>query len=295
MKKGILILSASVLALGLVSCGPSYESATATKYYVAHQGGYIGEAIVSVDAKQQVVAADWHEYVGPGSWAEYNSEDGKSLVDGAVVRVPDPTANTGSTDPQIKGYMFYVYAVNNGVYNWLTYTPGKDGFARPTHQYERDFEGQMSNPIKAAAYCQAVKDDSLVNVTIDGTTVTVGKKASQTVHYGHMDKANPKSSYMAVSNHTIGYRFNKKASIEFFMQNPAADYTRATMAKAKLSLVADPAVDATGDVSAYTMDSDMIWGVADAWSGATFSDFPHYLLELQTAYQMALAKQLVQF
>jgi hypothetical protein len=295
MKKSLFIVSVLILTTLLVSCGKKYESATASSYYVAHQGGYVGEATVSVDAKQNITAADWHEFQGPGGWAQYNSADGKSLVDGAIVRVPDPTANETSKDPQIKGYQFYIYAINGGVYNWLPYTPGKDGFTRPTRQFERNFEGLMSNPIRSAAYCQAAKDDTLVNVTIDGLNVTVGKKASETVHYGHMDKGNPQSTYMPLNGSSIGYRYNKKATLEFFKQNPTLDFSKAMTGKAKLSLLADTTVDAKANVASYTAASDTVWGVVDAWSGATFSDFPHYLIELQKAYQMALGKQLVKF
>ncbi|HAP55721.1 MAG TPA: hypothetical protein DCQ16_07500, partial [Spirochaetaceae bacterium] len=73
---------------------------TATKYFVAHQGGYVGAATVTVDHSGKVVSADLEEWQGPGGWAENNSPDGKSIVDGAVVRVPDPFANLGSKDPE---------------------------------------------------------------------------------------------------------------------------------------------------------------------------------------------------
>jgi hypothetical protein len=53
--------------------------------------------------------------------------------------------------------------------------------------------------VASAAYAQAARDDTLVNVTIDGLTVTVGKKASETVHYGHMNKADPRAYKMALA------------------------------------------------------------------------------------------------
>ncbi|MDD2604179.1 MAG: hypothetical protein PHF66_05155, partial [Desulfobacteraceae bacterium] len=120
---------------------------TATKYFVAHQGGYVGAATVTVDHSGKVVSAELEEWQGPGGWVEYNSPDGKSLVEGAVVRVPDPFANLSNPNPQIRGYMFYIYnqaAGGPGV--WSQYTPGANGFTKPTRQYERDFEGLMSNP-----------------------------------------------------------------------------------------------------------------------------------------------------
>lgn len=282
------------IALALILSASAVFAQTATKYFVAHQGGYIGEATVTVKGTK-VVSAAFAEWQGPGGWAANNSEDGKSIVDGAIVRVPDPLANATHADPAIKGYMFYIYNVQNNVGIWSQFTPGKDGFARPSRQYERDFEGLMGNPIRAAAYAQAARDDTLVNVTIDGLKVTVGKKASETVHYGHMNKADPRANYMALNASSIGYRYNYKATIAFFMANPLANYYTATMKKMKVSLVEDKAVDAAAKVADYTAAEDSVYVVADAVSGATYSDFQHYSIELQTAYKMALAEGKVKF
>ena len=288
MRKSMLI--AVALTLGAAAA----FGQTATKYYVAHQGGYIGEATVTVKGTK-VTSAAFAEWQGPGGWAENNSPDGKSIVDGAVVRVPDPLANVANADPAIKGYMVYVYNVKDGLGVWSQFTPGKDGFARPSRQFERDFEGLMGNPIRAAAYAQAARDDTLVNVTIDGLKVTVGKKASETVHYGHMNKADPRSVYMALNASSIGYRYNYKATIDFFMANPTANFAAATVKKAKVALKEDKAVDAGAKVADYTAADDSVYFVADAVSGATFSDFQHYSLELQAAYKMALAEGKVKF
>jgi len=292
MRKTIVVL---LIALAVISCGPSYKEATATKYHIAHQGGYIGEATVTVNAKQEVVSASYSEWQGPSGWAENNSEDGKSLVDGAVVRVPDPTANTGSSDPQIKGYMFYIYMVNNGVDVWGQYTPGDNGFSRPTRHFDRDWAGMMSNPIRAAAYAKAAREDKLVNVTIEGTKVIVGKPASQTVHYGKMDKSDPKATYMGLNASSIGYRYNVKALLDFFKAHPTADYASAKTVSAKIQITEDKTIDANAKAADYTAEADKVWAVADAVSGATYSDFPHYALELQEAYKDALAAQLVDF
>jgi hypothetical protein len=290
MKKTTIIT-----ALLMLVCVGFAAAQTATKYYVAHQGGYIGEATVTIDANGRVTNASFAEWQGPGGWAEYNSPDGKSLVDGAVVRVPDPMANTTHANPQIKGYMFYIYNVNGGVGIWSQFTPGANGFAKPARQYERDFEGLMSNPIRAAAYAKAAREDTLVNVTIDGLRVNVGKPASQTVHYGHMDKANPRSVYMPIGAATIGYRYNYKATIDFFKANPTANYEAFTMRTVKVTLREDKSVDANASAAAYTAATDSVFVVADAVTGATYSDFPHYALELQAAYKMALAEQRVRF
>jgi len=288
MRKSIMMTAALAL------CATAAFGQTATKYYVAHQGGYIGEATVTIKGTK-VASAAYAEWQGPGGWAENNSPDGKSIVDGAVVRVPDPLANAAHADPAVKGYMFYIYNVQNGVGVWSQYTPAKDGFVRPARQYERDFEGLMGNPIRAAAYAKAAREDALVNVTIDGLKVTVGKPASQTVHYGRMNKADPEAVYMPLNASSIGYRYNYKATIDFFKANPTADYAAATMKSMKVALVEDKAVDAKAKVADYTAASDSVYVVADAVSGATFSDFQHYALELQAAYKMALAERAVKF
>ncbi len=286
-----------VVSIALLACVVAVSAQTATKYFVAHQGGYIGEATVTIDKAGKVTAASIAEWQGPGGWAEFNSPDGKSLVDGAVVRVPDPLANTTHPDPEIRGYMFYIYNLqpDGKTYIWSQYSPGKDGFTKPSRQYERDFEGLMSNPIRAAAYAAACRADTLVNVKIEGLKVTVGKKASETVHYGHMDKANPASVYMPLSADSIGYRYNTKALLDFFKANPTANYTAFTLKKTKVTLKEDKKIDARASVATYTAPDDMVYAVADAVTGATYSDFPHYALELQAAYKMALAEQRVKF
>jgi hypothetical protein len=269
---------------------------TATKYFVAHQGGFIGEATVSVDKAGKVSAVSLAEWQGPDGWAAFNSPDGKKLADGAVVRVPDPLANTTNADPQIKGYMFYVYDLKtDGSYVWSQFTPGKTGFAKPVRLFERDFEGLMSNPIRAEAYARAARADTLVNVAIDGLKVSVGKKASETIHYGHMDKANKDATYMPLSADSIGYRYNYKAMLDFFKANPSADFAAAKMKKMKISLKENKALDSSAKAADYKASDDMVYTVADAVTGATYSDFQHYSLELQAAYKMALAEGVVKF
>lgn len=282
----------AIVSIAILLCAWTAFGQTATKYFVAHQGGYIGEATVTVDKKGKVLSASLNEWQGPGGWAEFNSPDGKSLMDGAVVRVPDPLANTSNPDPMIKGYMFYVYNLKeDGTYVWSQFTPGKDAFTKPTRQYERDFEGLMSNPIRAAAYAKAAREDNLYNVTIDGLKVTLGKKASQTVHYGNMDKANKMATYMPLTKDSIGYRYNYKALIDFFKAHPTADYAAFSLKKTKVTIVEDKNVDANAKAADYTAAEDTVFVVADAVTGATYSDFPHYALELQAAYKMALALQ----
>jgi hypothetical protein len=274
----------------------AFAQASATKYFVAHQGGYVGEATVSVDKANKITAASIAEWQGPGGWAANNSADGKSIVDGAVVRVPDPFANTGNADPAIKGYMFYIYnQADKGPGVWSQFTPGKDAFTRPTRMYERDFEGLMSNPIRAAAYAKAAREDTLVNVTIDGIKVTIGKKASETVHYGHMDKADKTANYMPLTKDSIGYRYNTKAMLDFFKSNPIANFAAAKLIKAKVTVAENKAIDAGANVAEYVAGEDNVYSVADAVTGATYSDYQHYSLELQAAYKMAIAENAVKF
>ncbi len=269
---------------------------TATKYFVAHQGGYVGAAIVTVGKSGEVVSASLEEWQGPGGWAEYNSPDGKALADGAVVRVPDPFANLANNDPEIKGYMFYVYnQAPGGPGVWSQFTPGAKGFAKPSRQYERDFEGLMSNPIRAEAYVKAAREDKLVNVKIDGLKVIVGKKASETVHYGHMDKANKNSVYMPLNANSIGYRYNNLATLDFFKANPRANFAAAKLQKVRIAVVENKAVDAGAKAADYAAAEDMVYVVADAVTGATYSDFQHYALELQAAYKAAIADMIFQF
>lgn len=275
--------------------GTAAFAQTATKYFVAHQGGYVGVATVAVGKSGEVVQASIEEFQGPGGWAENNSADGKAIVAGAVVRTPDPFANLTSTDPEIKGYMFYVLnQVANGPGIWSQFTPGAKGFTLPARQWERDFEGLMSNPIRAAAYVKAAREDKLVNVKIDGTKVIVGKKASETVHYGAMNKADKNANYMSITKDSIGYRYNYQAMLAFFKANPTADFAAAVLKKAKVQIVPDKNVD-VADASVYDMAADDVYTVADVVTGATYSDFQHYSLELQTAYKMAIADALVKF
>lgn len=244
----------------------------------------------------KVVDASLAEWQGPGGWAENNSPDGKSIVDGAVVRVPDPFANLANPDPAIRGYMFYILnQVAGGPGVWSQFTPGKDKFTRPARQYERDFEGLMSNPIRAAAYAKAAREDTLVNVKIDGVKVIVGKKASETVHYGHMDKASPEANYMPLTKDSIGYRYNTQATLAFFKANPTANFAAALIKRAKLTVTENKAVDAGAKAAEYVAADDGVYVVADVVTGATYSDFQHYSLELQAAYKYALAEKAVSF
>jgi len=285
---------AGILLILTVAAGAFAQAAT--KYFVAHQGGYIGEATVTTTSSHKVKSASLAEWQGPGGWAEFNSPDGASLVDGAIVRVPDPLSNTANTDPAIKGYCFYICNLKaDGTYVWSPYTPAKDGFAKPSRQYERDFEGLMANPIRAEAYVKAARADTLVNVKIDGLKVIVGRKASETVHYGHMDKGNKLATYMPINANSIGYRYNLKALIDFFVAHPTVSYSAATLVKSKVTLVEDKSIDATAKVADYNAADDLVYAVADAVSGATYSDFQHYALELQAAYKMAIAEKEVKF
>ena len=285
MNRKLIVLLA-VFAL----VGSAAFAQTATKYFVAHQGGFVAAATVTVGKSGEVVSAAYEEWQGPGGWAENNSADGKSIVDGAAVRVPDPFGNVTNADLEIKGYTFYVLA--GGV--WVQYAPGKEVFAKSTN-VTRDFDALMGNPLRAAAYVKAAREDSLVNVKADGLKVIVGKKASETVHYGAMNKADKNANYMSLTKDSIGYRYNYLATISFFKKHPTANFAAATFQKAKISLVEDRNVDAAAKTAEYVAATDDVYAVADVITGATYSDFQHYSLELQTAYKMAIADSLVKF
>ena len=153
----------------------------------------------------------------------------------------------------------------------------------------------MSNPIRAEACAKAARADPLVNVKIEGVKVVVGMKASETVHYGHMDKGNKLANYMPLNATSIGYRYNLKALLDFFVANPTTNFASFTMVKAKVTLKEDTNIDAAAKAADYTAATDDVYVYGDAVTGATYSDFPHYSLELQAAYKMALAEGRVQF
>ena len=124
-RKLIVLLAVFALA------GSTAFAQTATKYFVAHQGGYVAAATVTVGKSGEVIAAAIEEWQGPGGWAENNSPKGDAIVDGAVVRVADPFANLGSKDPEVKGYTFYIYndPTGKGPGVWSQFTPGATVFA----------------------------------------------------------------------------------------------------------------------------------------------------------------------
>lgn len=286
----------AVLFVLIALAGVAFAQTTATKYFVAHQGGYVGESTVTADKNGKVLSASIAEWQGPGGWAENNSPDGKSIVAGAIVRVPDPFANLANPDPAIKGHMFYILnQVAKGPGVWSQFSPAKDGFALPSRQWERDFEGLMSNPVRAEAYVKAAKADTLVNVKIEGLKVIVGKPASETDHYGHMNKADKNANYMPITKESIGYRYNAMATLTFFVANPTANFAAAKLKKAKLAIAEDKSVDVASNAAEYVLAQDDVYFVADAITGATYSDYIHYSLELQTAYKMAIAEGSVSF
>jgi hypothetical protein len=110
-----------------------------------------------------------------------------------------------------------------------------------------------------------------------------------------MNKANAKATYMPIDAGSIGYRYNYRATIDFFKANPTANFAAAALKDSRVTVKEDKAIDEATNVADYKAAVDKVWAVADAVTGATFSDFPHYSLELQTAYKMAIAEQKVAF
>ena len=268
-------------------------SGTATKYFDAHNGGYVGEAIVTTNADGVVTSAVMNEWQGPSGWAAYTGVN-TSFVGGEAIRMKMVGKNSAATNLEIKDFTFFYYNVNSK--GWVEFSPPSalGVYAAPsaaTAAAAPNFDAKMSNPLYSQAYVVACNLDNatdLVNVTItDGTAsvapvVTVGAKASASVHYGHLNKANAASTYMPVSASSIGYKANVAALIAFFKSNPTANYAAA---------VATSGIVVTAPSATYTAATDTVWKVADAVTGATYQDFPHYAMELQNAYLFATSEK----
>jgi hypothetical protein len=100
---------------------------------------------------------------------------------------------------------------------------------------------------------------------------------------------------MPLTKDSIGYRYNNLATLDFFKANPSADFAAAKLQKVRIAVLENKAVDANAKAADYVAADDMVYVVADAVTGATYSDFQHYSLELQTAYKMAIADMIFQF
>jgi hypothetical protein len=110
-----------------------------------------------------------------------------------------------------------------------------------------------------------------------------------------MDKADKTANYMPLTKDSIGYRYNTKAMLDFFKSNPIANFAAAKLIKAKVTVAENKAIDAGANVAEYVAGEDNVYSVADAVTGATYSDYQHYSLELQAAYKMAIAENAVKF
>ena len=221
--------------------------------------------------------------------------------------------NSAATNLEIKDFTFFYYNVNSK--GWVEFSPPSalGVYAAPsaaTAAAAPNFDAKMSNPLYSQAYVVACNLDNatdLVNVTItDGTAsvapvVTVGAKASATVHYGHLNKANAASTYMAMNTYdaakdkysqSIGYRENVKALLNFFKSNPTANYLAAVQKNSVLPAFTTDYPTVTPVFSNnYASQTDSVWTVADAVTGATYADFPHYAMELQNAYLFATSEK----
>lgn len=284
MKKRILtVLLVAVMAVSVVAfaaCTPSYEEATGVSYFVAHQGGYVGEAIVKIDGAGKVISAELNEYLGPTDWAKGSNS---APADGTIIRFPYVNNNPSSTSG-IKDYILFQYSTEAGSRsNWSEYTYNGTSWSRGG-QIARDFEGRMGNPRLAEAYVKSIKNNTLEVVTVNGATVTAGQKASALAaltSYKVMNKAESTSGYMPIGAATIGYRENLARTLAFFIANPTADFGSAVTAKEAANF----------DNETYTATEDDIFQVGGASTGATWTDYIHYSLELQNAYNFALATQ----
>jgi len=301
---------AAAAALALSGCTQPTDSSTsyagtATKLFVAHGGGYIGEATVTTNANGVVTDAVMNEYHGPSGWADYKT--GLTAYEGGeMIRMKMASKNTTNASAEIAGYTFFYYSVN--AQGWVEFTPSlTETYTAPTGttNVKENFNAKMANPLYAEAYVADVKADNdtdLVTITMtDGggtgsgtlATITVGAKASDTCHYISMNKAASDAIYMPMNATSIGYRENVKALLTFFKSNPTADYASAvaTTGVALGAMTTDyvGTVEHPVTTADYSAATDTVWEVADVVTGATYSDFQSYALELQNAYLFALS------
>lgn len=309
------LFSASLLALALLGCSQptSDDSAnyagTATKYFSAHGGGYVGEAVVTTNSDGNVTSAALNEWQGPSAWAAYNSGQ-TAFVGGEMIRFKMAGQNATSTDPAVKDYAFFYYNINSGLWIEQSFTgttwtvPGPATGAATKNNFDYQIGNRLEYAAAYVAACKAQYDDDttnntdLVTVTVtkvgNNPSVTVGSDAKTSLHtgYGHLNKAAPTSTYMPITGGSIGYRFNNHALVTFFKTHPKADYNSATLQlNVPVTLTADSSIDANTNTATYTQSNDSVWAVADVTTGATYSDFKQYALALQDAYLYAIGEK----
>jgi len=319
----------AVAVLALAGCVPATSvgdsaggAGTGVVYFVAHGGGYVGEARVTTNSAGKVTDAVLNEWQGPSGWATFtamkngSSTSNDTFTAGQMVRFK----MAGKAD----GYCYFYY--NSGNQDWIeVVVPATGSFSAPnstTLVTSGQFDKLMAKPLYGEAYavaCRAVDEGTdstaVQNVTVAADLTKTGISTAIS-HYGMLNKNNSAATYMSPSASSIGYRLNAKALQEFFKAHPDADYRTATTitvskavegtttyypafakdskSKTKLRELLDSASVAVP--SAYTAASDALWKVSgigketyDGVSGATYSDFPSYALELQQAYLQAKA------
>lgn len=278
---------------------PTKFSGTATRYFVAHMGGYLGEAVVTTDDNGNVTAATMNEWHGPSGWAAYPTGT-TAFAGGEMVRFKMAGKNTTTVVTNGSGYAYFVY--NGSAKVWYEFslpTSTTNAYTAPTTTTTgKNWDALMALPTYAKAYAEAAKAvadgtdaTAMQNVTIADAAagaapvLTVG--ANATSHYGHLNKSATTSTYMAVGASGLGYKNNNAALIKFFKSNPTANYLAAVTTSAAINK-ADTVYPES--LTAYTAASDSVWTVADVVTGATYSDFISYATELQNAYIAAVAE-----
>lgn len=285
---------------------PTKFSGTATRYFVAHQGGYLGEAVVTTDDNGNVTAATMNEWQGPSGWATFTAKKqptdaaNNTFSGGEIIRFKMTGKNSNTVITNGSGYAYFVY--NGSAKVWYEFslpTSTTNAYTAPTTTTTgKNWDALMALPTYAKAYAEAAKAvadgtdaTAMQNVTIADAAagaapvLTVG--ANATSHYGHLNKSATTSTYMAVGASGLGYKNNNAALIKFFKSNPTANYLAAVTTSAAINK-ADTVYPES--LTAYTAASDSVWTVADVVTGATYSDFISYATELQNAYIAAVAE-----
>jgi hypothetical protein len=252
MRKTIVLGIALVLLVSLMGCGGDSDDAAVGGYapnqeavaYAYTHGGYVGRAIVTVDAEGDMTA-ELDEAFLPHTLAEVDMESGEWTNDNTVffiqrgeeVRVAkfisyDGTTFVGTT---VGGAMIYLEA-------------GENGEPVGTQDLEQQI---LRNQTTMATYYDGIGDGAFAVMTEFGGSPMV----VTTTGYGGLYKRG--STYW---NFGIGWQGNIDAIEEFVAENGAG-----------------------GTLDEMVQNSDNVWEVADAETGATASDFKDYFGLIQAA------------
>lgn len=252
MRKTIVIAIAVVLLVSLIGCGSDSDEAavggyapnqTAVAYAYTH-GGYIGQAIVTVDAEGSLTA-ELNEAFLPHSLAAVDFEAAEWTEDNTVtfiqrgdeVRVAKfiSYAGTNYVGTTVGGAMIYTEADETGAPSG-----GQD-----LEQIISRNQGRM-----AAYYDNLAAGEFAIYTEFGGSAIPV-----TTTSYGSLFKRG--SEYW---NFGIGWNGNMTAIEDFVAENGVS-----------------------ASLDDFSRGDDNFWSVADATTGATASDFVDYFGLIQAA------------